>query len=183
MSIAVISGSLRANSFNSAISRKIVELGSSKDRTVYHIDISDVPLFNQDLENAYTGYVYPPNIHNIRDIVAHCSSIIFVTPEHNSMPSAATKNIIDWLSRGGKESVLRNKIIYLVSGAGVGKGSLAQKFLWEGLENMNLYQKLNMTLMKDKSIGVNIFNGETYISENSIIHQGLISELETKLFQ
>lgn len=184
MSYAVISGSFRAGSCNSAIVRKIVEIGIVRQRVMFPIDLSDVPMYNQDLENAYVNNKYPPNVDAIRDIVARCDNVVLVTPEHNSMPSAAMKNIFDWLSRGGSQgSPLAKKNIYILSAAGMGQGSFARAVLWQALNNLNTYQGFDMTLMKDESFGVNLFNGDVYVKDGVVVHTNLITMLENTLFK
>ena len=178
MSIAVLSGSLRSKSINTSIAKKIVEIGTSQGKDIHFVDITTIPLYNQDLENPY-----PPEVSIVRERVQSCNTLILVVPENNHMPSAATKNILDWLSRGGQQSPLQNKIIYLVSGAGSGKGVLGQNSLWEGLEHMNKYQYKQMTLKRDKSIGFNVFTGEDYVDSNgNIIHPTVIKEIY-KIFE
>src|SRR6185312_4615036 len=58
------------------------------------VDISDLPLFNQDLEANY-----PPAAQRVKDEIAAADAVLFVTPEHSRSIPAALKNVIDWVAR------------------------------------------------------------------------------------
>lgn len=107
-----ISGSLRAASINTQLLRALPALAPD-DATIVQFDISEVPLYNQDLdtENA------PSVVAAMRTAVQEADGIIFVTPEHNHTIPAATKNVIDWMSRPYNQGHLRQKNIALFVGS------------------------------------------------------------------
>jgi chromate reductase len=95
LKVVLINGSLRKKSTNAGILRAIVEL-NNPHFDFERADISDVPLFNEDLEAEGT----PSSVERVRNQVAGAHGIIFAVTENNSSLSAAMKNIYDWLSRG-----------------------------------------------------------------------------------
>jgi len=91
--IAVIVGSLRKDSINKKLALAIAKLAAGK-LDLKLVDISDVPLFNQDLEASY-----PAAAQRVKGEIEAADAVLFVTPEHNRSIPAAMKNIIDWVSR------------------------------------------------------------------------------------
>jgi chromate reductase len=113
LKIIIINGSLRKKSTNAGLLRAIVEINNP------HIDfevadIADVPLFNEDLEAECT----PSSVERIRNQISKAHGILFAVPENNSSPSAALKNVYDWLSRGEEKSVIRQIPAGMVSVGG-----------------------------------------------------------------
>ena len=96
LKVVLINGSLRKKSTNAGILRAIVELNNLNIDFEW-VDINDVPIFNEDLEAEGT----PASVERIRNQVSKAHGILFAVTENNGAPSAALKNIYDWLSRGG----------------------------------------------------------------------------------
>lgn len=111
INVVGIVGSLRKDSVN----RKLLNVAKTflDDSVTYsEMDISDVPLFNQDLEHET-----PKSIQRIREQALKADAFIFVTPEYNSGVPGVLKNVVDWLSRpldkhGNKPLV--NKTAYVM---------------------------------------------------------------------
>ena len=110
-----IAGSLRAGSFNRALLRAAVEL-APPGIVVDPFDITDLPLYNADLDQPGER---PAAAVALRQAITDADAVLIVTPEHNWGPSAATKNVVDWVSRPPEESALRWKPIAL-QGASIG---------------------------------------------------------------
>jgi len=91
--VAVINGSLRKDSINKKLALAIAKLAAGK-LDLKLVDLSDVPLYNQDLEASY-----PAAAQRVKDVVEASDAVLFVTPEHSRSIPAALKNIIDWVSR------------------------------------------------------------------------------------
>lgn len=118
----LISGSLRKNSCNTGLLRACVEINNPHIEFEW-ADISDVPIFNEDVEAKGT----PESVQRIRNQVSQAHGILFGVPENNSAPSAALKNIYDWLSKVGDKAVVYKIPAGIVSvGADMG-GLRAQK--------------------------------------------------------
>ena len=89
-----ISGSLRKGSFNTAALRAAIEL-APEGVTIIEADISDIPLYNEDV-NAQGR---PPSVERFRQQIRDADAILFVTPEYNYSVPGVLKNAIDWASR------------------------------------------------------------------------------------
>lgn len=94
-SVLGICGSLRKASTNRLLLRAAIAAAPA-GLAIAEADISGVPLFNQDIETT------PPEaVTRLRDAVVAADALLLVTPEYNHGPSAAMKNVVDWMSRGG----------------------------------------------------------------------------------
>lgn len=91
--VAVINGSLRKDSFNKKLALAISKLAAGR-LDMKLVDISDLPLFNQDLEPDF-----PAAAQRVKNEIAAADAVLFVTPEHSRSIPAAMKNVIDWVAR------------------------------------------------------------------------------------
>ncbi len=101
LKVVLISGSLRKASTNSGLLRACFELNNPRIEFEW-ADISDVPMFSEDLEGKQT----PESVQRIRKQVSSAHCILFAVNENNGAPAAALKNVYDWLSRGQEKSVI-----------------------------------------------------------------------------
>ena len=124
----VIVGSTRKNSYSEAVAKAIVK-GLPNDAEVTFINISDLPLYNQDLDaNSPAEYT------RFREEVAAQDAIIFVTPEHNRSIPAALKNALDVASRPWGQNVWAKKPALVASQSISGiSGVLAHHVLRQSL--------------------------------------------------
>ena len=89
-----ISGSLRRDSFNSALLRAAVTM--MPDAATLSIkSIHDIPLYNFDVESEGI----PSSVTRLKDEIASSSGMLIATPEYNNSIPGVVKNAIDWLSR------------------------------------------------------------------------------------
>lgn len=122
MKILGICGSLRSASFSRSVLEAVLEMLPGE--TGWSIaDIGALPHFNADLE-----------IHDSVDAfkagIAGSDGIIIVTPEYNYSVPGVLKNALDWASRPGYNSVLKDKPVLIVSvSAGLFGGVRAQAHL------------------------------------------------------
>lgn len=129
MKIVCISGSLRKDSFNTAILNNIINNRSEEYKL---LDISQMPLFNQDIE-----YEENKIVENFRKEVEEADYVIIATPEYNYSIPGVLKNAIDWLSRKG-HNVLNNKKVAIISAStGIFGGLRSQLHLREVLFCLN----------------------------------------------
>ena len=113
-------GSLRRNSFNRGLIRAAAEsapAGISLDI----FDLSDIPLYNQDVEDAGE----PPSVVAWKRAIAEADGLLVATPEYNHGVPGVLKNALDWASRPRTTSPLRDKPV-AVTGASPGMGSTAR---------------------------------------------------------
>jgi NAD(P)H-dependent FMN reductase len=90
-----LSGSLRRQSFNSALLRAAVELMPA-GTTLEIGSIRDIPLYDGDVE-ADEGI--PAAVADLKDRIAAAQGLLLCTPEYNNSIPGVMKNAIDWLSR------------------------------------------------------------------------------------
>jgi chromate reductase len=109
MKVLGISGSLRRDSYNTAL------LHNAPLELELWDGLKAIPPYDEDddVEPA------PPAVAQMRAAVAGADAILFATPEYNASVPGQLKNAIDWLSRPQATSVLRNKPVAVV-GASIG---------------------------------------------------------------
>jgi chromate reductase, NAD(P)H dehydrogenase (quinone) len=115
MRILGISGSLRADSYNTKLLQAAGEL--LLDDVAFEIwsGLKAVPPYDQDDDREPA----PAAVAAMRDAFAGADAILFATPEYNSSVPGQLKNAIDWASRPVATNVLRNKPVAVV-GASTG---------------------------------------------------------------
>ena len=91
--IAVVVGSIRADSLNHKLAKNLERLLPS-DVEFDYVDIASLPLFNQDLEADF-----PAAATKLNEVVDAADAVLFVTPEYNHSLTGVQKNAIDWGSR------------------------------------------------------------------------------------
>jgi len=115
LKILGVSGSIRKASVNSGLLRAASKFFPSGIE--FQIaDISDLPLFNSDLESPK----FPDSVLRFKQQVSEAHGILFAVPENNYTISAPLKNALDWASRGTNS--WEDKPAAIV-GAGGGAGS------------------------------------------------------------
>ena len=97
--IIAISGSLRRQSYNSALLRAAGRLVPGGVALETHT-IRDIPLYNYDVE-AQHGV--PEPVDKLKDVLAGSDGLLLATPEYNNSIPGVLKNAIDWLSRPPKD--------------------------------------------------------------------------------
>lgn len=123
-----ISGSLRRQSFNTALLRAAAEL-MPEGSTLEIADISAIPLYNGDVESA-DGI--PAVVTQLKDRIAASHGLLLSTPEYNNSIPGVLKNTIDWLTRPASDipAVFGNRAV-AVMGASPGPfGTLLSQNAW-----------------------------------------------------
>lgn len=92
-----ISGSLRRDSYNTALLRAAAEL-MPPEMTLKVFGLSHLPMFNQDTEKPF-----PDAVVELRTKLAQADALLIATPEYNGSISGVLKNAIDWASRSPKQ--------------------------------------------------------------------------------
>ncbi|MEP4888923.1 MAG: NAD(P)H-dependent oxidoreductase [Aliiglaciecola sp.] len=116
--IVAFSGSLRESSYNTAAIKAASEL-LPENTTLELLDISELPLYNQELDGEQT----PKAVLDLAQKVANADAILFATPEYNYSVPGVLKNAIDWLSRqqpqpfAGKPAALMSASMSMLGGA------------------------------------------------------------------
>ncbi|MBA2459315.1 MAG: NAD(P)H-dependent oxidoreductase [Gemmatimonadales bacterium] len=115
-----IPGSLRSGSFNRALLEAAREL-APPELIIEVRELTDVPLFNQDLESDRV----PAAVRELRSALRHSDGLLLVTPEYNHGVPGVLKNAIDWLSQPPRQSALEGKPTALM-GASTGLAGTAR---------------------------------------------------------
>ncbi len=102
MRILAISGSLRAEAWNTTLLRAAAELLPSRVELVLHEGLKAIPPFDEDDEHDPHGAV-----HALRDAVRSADALLVATPEYNHSLPGQLKNAVDWLSRPASDPALR----------------------------------------------------------------------------
>jgi chromate reductase, NAD(P)H dehydrogenase (quinone) len=101
--IAVVIGSLRKDSFNRKLALAVAHLAPS-DFTFEHVQIDDLPLYNQDDDGNQA-----PSVKRLKTEIAAADGVLFVTPEYNRAIPGVLKNAIDNASRPYGQSAWAGK--------------------------------------------------------------------------
>lgn len=119
--IITLSGSLRAQSFNTRILHALPSL-APHGVNVEFFDVSDLGLYNQD-DDAET---VPDSVARLRATVGAAQGIVIATPEYNHSFSSVAKNFIDWASRPFNAGpILKKPVMLIAAGPGPGGGAHA----------------------------------------------------------
>ncbi|UZN03871.1 NADPH-dependent FMN reductase [Cellulomonas sp. S1-8] len=86
-------GSLSSTSINRLLSTALIRL-APEELEFTEIPIGNLPLYSPDFDEDY-----PPEARALKDTLAGCDAVLFVTPEYNRSIPGALKNAIDWASR------------------------------------------------------------------------------------
>ena len=115
MRLLAISGSLRAESYNTALARATVDVAPAGVEVEVFDGLGDLPLFDADLEGDEHLAV-----RHLRESIEAADAVLFVTPEYNGSIPGVLKNAVDWASRPRDDAALRGKTV-AVAGASTGQ--------------------------------------------------------------
>jgi chromate reductase, NAD(P)H dehydrogenase (quinone) len=111
MRVLGISGSLRRDSYNTALLRHAGGLFEAEGAEfVVYDGLRDVPPYDEDCDTEDP----PEAVSRLREAVRDADAVFFVTPEYNSSIPGALKNALDWLSRPFATNPLRYKPVAVV---------------------------------------------------------------------
>ena len=101
--VAIIVGSLRKDSFNRKLAEAIIKL-APPEFSFKHIEIGDLPLYNQDDDGAQAEQVL-----RLKSDISASQALLFLTPEYNRSIPGVLKNALDHGSRPYGQSVWGGK--------------------------------------------------------------------------
>lgn len=134
LKIAAFSGSLRKESFNTKLVKAFQKLAPS-GVTVEIIDISRLPLINEDLEADL-----PNSVVELHKCIESADGILLATPEYNRSYSPVLKNALDWGSRPEGQNKWNKKPAIVVGCTPYALGAFgAQHHLRQVLVYLNMY--------------------------------------------
>lgn len=118
--ILAISGSRRAESYNTKLLAEAVSVAPVGAKLVTWGDLGSIPPFSEDNEND-AG----PAVHALRAAIAEADAVLIATPEYNGSLPGQLKNALDWASRPFPDNVLRHKPVAVI-GASPSPGGTAR---------------------------------------------------------
>ena len=126
-SILGISGSLRRQSFNTALLRAAVK-AAPPGTTIEIGSIAGIPLYDGDVE----AQGIPATVTALKQRVKACDGLLLVTPEYNNSIPGVFKNAIDWLSRPPSESksVFGGRPVAVMGASPGGFGTILAQQAW-----------------------------------------------------
>jgi chromate reductase len=126
-----IVGSLRQESFNKKLMQAFAA-AAPEGTTLTIAEIGNLPLFNEDVQNA----AFPETATALKEQIEAADAIIIATPEYNRNMPGVLKNAIDWASRPYGQNSFEGKPV-LVVGASI--GSIATALAQYDLKQTMLY--------------------------------------------
>jgi len=105
MRVLGISGSLRANSLNSALLRAAAERLPAGAELVPFERLAEIPPFDEDAEAGPA----PGAVRELREAMRAADAVLIATPEYNHSLPGQLKNALDWASRPAGQSALSGK--------------------------------------------------------------------------
>ena len=112
-SIVLISGSLRADSVNSAALATVARLlgRRSEPYRVSTLAIGELPFYDHDVEQADSS----AEVRAARELVGAADVVVISTPSYNGQAPGVLKNALDWLSRPYGASALTDTPVAVLS--------------------------------------------------------------------
>ena len=105
MRVLALSGSLRRDSFNTALVRAAIEVAPPGLDIELYEGIAELPHYDADLD----GDEAPEAVAELRERIAAADGLLLATPEYNNSVPGVLKDAVDWASRPFRESALWGK--------------------------------------------------------------------------
>jgi chromate reductase len=105
MKVLGISGSLRRDSYNTALLRAAAERLPAGVELVEYERLREIPPYDADIEDEGV----PAAVEELRAAVRDADAVLISTPEYNHSIPGQLKNALDWVSRPAGKSALMGK--------------------------------------------------------------------------
>ena len=165
--VLMIVGSLRKDSFNRQLAKKVQAMLAGKAQVSY-LNYADLPFMNQDIE-----FPAPESVARVRQAVQEADGIWIFSPEYNYQIPGVLKNLLDWLSRptapgaSRQSAAAAGKIVTISGVAGKSGAAGVRKHLSVLLEVMSM--KLVAGMGTGISLNAEEFqSGELNLSEENL---------------
>jgi chromate reductase len=106
MRVLGISGSLRRDSYNSALLRAAAERLPAGAELVEFERLREIPPYDADVE---AEGIVPEPVEALREAIRGADAVLVATPEYNHSIPGVLKNALDWASRPAGQSALMGK--------------------------------------------------------------------------
>ena len=123
-----ISGSLRIDSYNTALLRTLQHF--MPENSVLEIEkLNEIPLYNGDIE---VSEGIPEPVNELKERIISFDGLLLATPEYNSSIPGVLKNAIDWLSRPPKDMVrvFGNRPVGIIGASTGSFGTILSQTAW-----------------------------------------------------
>lgn len=127
-------GSLRQGSFSRTLLEAGLELCPKDAEYEVYTKLSEIPPFNQDLEQDM-----PEVVLDLKKKIKAADAILISTPEYNYSIPGYLKNAIDWASRPYGQSAWDGKPVAIISHGGMVGGSRSQYHLRQVFVFLNMH--------------------------------------------
>jgi chromate reductase len=107
MRVLGISGSLRRDSYNSALLRAAAERLPAGVELVEFERLREIPPYDSDAEIGDAPA--PDSVRELRAAIREADAVLLATPEYNHSLPGQLKNALDWASRPAGKSALSGK--------------------------------------------------------------------------
>jgi chromate reductase len=108
--VLAIPGSLRKGAHSLAVALGLQEAVREK-ADVQVLTLEQVPLYNADLDGEHK----PEGVVALKQAIQRADGLVLVSPEFNYGMPGVLKNALDWASRPGYHSVLKDKPVLVIS--------------------------------------------------------------------
>lgn len=124
--IVALSGSLRQNSFNTALVKAAAGMFPGE---ITAASIDGIPLYNADEEDSQG---IPAAVAHLKNRIAAADGLLIATPEYNNAIPGVAKNAIDWLSRPPSDipKVFHGKPVAVIGATPGGFGTILAQSAW-----------------------------------------------------
>src|SRR5438876_9722152 len=134
VAILGVSGSWRKRSYKRALLESARQ-PLPPDVTLEVVDVSRLPLYNQDLEHEM-----PEEVRELKKKIRDADAILFATPEHNYSITAVLKNAIEWGNRPPRDASWSGKPAAIISAStSLRGGARDQLHLRKVMIALNMY--------------------------------------------
>ncbi|KRS15158.1 NADPH-dependent FMN reductase [Roseovarius indicus] len=120
---AVISGSLRKESYSTKVAQSLADL-VPEGVAVEHLSIDDIPFYNEDLKSGDTS---PDPVRTLAAKIKEADGVVICSPEYNRGTSGVLKNTIDWMSKE-PNSPFSGKPTLIITQSPSGTGGLCAQY-------------------------------------------------------
>jgi chromate reductase, NAD(P)H dehydrogenase (quinone) len=165
MKILGLSGSLRRDSYNTALLRAVGELLPADVELEIWEGLKAVPPYDQDDDDADA----PAAVAELRSAVAGADAVLIATPEYNASIPGHLKNALDWVSRPVATNPLRNK-----PAAVVGASTGAFGAVWAQAELRKVLATIGARVQQTE---VACRHADTCFEDGRLIDEGVRTQL------
>jgi chromate reductase, NAD(P)H dehydrogenase (quinone) len=165
MRILGISGSLRRDSYNTALLRAAAELLPDEVELEIWDGLKTIPPYDQDDDAARA----PAEVTELRSLFAGADAVLIATPEYNASIPGQLKNALDWVSRPVATNPLRNK-----PAAVIGASTGAFGAVWAQAELRKVLSTIGARTLPNE---VACRQADTCFEDGRLVDQGVRAQL------